>query len=251
VCDDLTGWPTDTGVDFITFRLDSNNEVVAGTQTTWVAVVSGNSLINLTYVKGATDTGNAINDVVMIVPSSDRENDLATAILTHTDQDGTLKAGAVDVAAVLANDVVETAKIKDGNVTTAKLAAASVTGDKITTYRTRLQSVSTDTTETSITIQEGWSFITGTGTSSNNKVMTFPTPFTSIKSLKIGILAARSGSDPVNITDLNIAINGDMTQASYSNLTNTGFTVNVTAENGRTLGSGVRYGFWWEVKGVI
>ena len=39
--------------------------------------------------------------------------------------------GAVDVAAVLATDVVETLKIKDLNVTTAKLAADAVDGTKI------------------------------------------------------------------------------------------------------------------------
>ena len=39
--------------------------------------------------------------------------------------------GAVDVAAVLATDVVETLKIKDLNVTTGKLAADTVDGTKI------------------------------------------------------------------------------------------------------------------------
>ena len=39
--------------------------------------------------------------------------------------------GAVDVAAVLATDVVETLKIKDLNVTTAKLAADAVDGTKL------------------------------------------------------------------------------------------------------------------------
>lgn len=103
VCDDLTGWPTDTGVDFITFRLDTNNEVVSGSQTTWIAVKSGNSLINLTYVKGAVDTGNAINDRVMIVPSSDHADDLATAVLVHSNQDGTLKTSAVQAALNIAS----------------------------------------------------------------------------------------------------------------------------------------------------
>jgi hypothetical protein len=39
--------------------------------------------------------------------------------------------GAVDVAAVLATDVVETLKIKDLNVTTGKLAADAVDGTKL------------------------------------------------------------------------------------------------------------------------
>lgn len=45
--------------------------------------------------------------------------------------DSTLKAGAVDAAAVLADGVVTTAKILDANVTTGKLAANAVTTAKI------------------------------------------------------------------------------------------------------------------------
>lgn len=46
---------------------------------------------------------------------------MTKGVLTHADQDGTLKAGAVDVAAVLASNVVTTAKIADAAVTLTKL----------------------------------------------------------------------------------------------------------------------------------
>lgn len=56
---------------------------------------------------------------------------MTKGILVHADQDGTLKAGAVDNAAVLASDVVTTPKILDANVTTAKIADNAVTTAKI------------------------------------------------------------------------------------------------------------------------
>jgi hypothetical protein len=43
-------------------------------------------------------------------------------LLVSLDQDGTLKSGAVDVAAVLASNVVTTAKINDAAVTAAKVS---------------------------------------------------------------------------------------------------------------------------------
>lgn len=58
----------------------------------------------------------------MLLPASDWANQLVTGLLTSLDQDGTLKAGAVDVSAVLADSVVSTAKLADGSVTAPKLA---------------------------------------------------------------------------------------------------------------------------------
>lgn len=52
----------------------------------------------------------------------------ADSLDASIDTDGTLKAGAVDNAGVLASDVVETAKIKDSNVTNDKLAADAKVG---------------------------------------------------------------------------------------------------------------------------
>ena len=121
----LSGWTTDTAVDFITYRLDTANVLVPGSITYWVGIVSGSNLTNVARVKGAADGGNSINDIVKQIPDSDRFDDLVDGILTHTDQDGTLKSGAVDTSAVLANNVVTTTKINDGAVTNAKLATTT------------------------------------------------------------------------------------------------------------------------------
>lgn len=84
------------------------------------------------WKNGTGDTNYAAGPLtrVYIPVSAERENRLIDGILVHADQDGTLKAGAVDNAAVLASDVVTTAKILDSNVTTAKIADANVTPAK-------------------------------------------------------------------------------------------------------------------------
>lgn len=91
----------------------------AGVQVTGVVWTAGT---NQTHTGGAT---------VVDYATATHISMMTKGILTHADQDGTLKAGAVDVAAVLASDVVTTAKILDANVTTAKIANANVTADKL------------------------------------------------------------------------------------------------------------------------
>ncbi len=107
---------------------------VAGTYNEYVGTVaSGTGITNVAWVLGSGDRNYASGALtrVYIPVSAERENRIVEWGLVHADQDGTLKAGAVDNAAVLAIDVVETAKIKDGAVSTAKLADASVTIPKI------------------------------------------------------------------------------------------------------------------------
>ena len=130
-----SNWPTTTGV---TFAIDvvtivNNEEVrVEGTYCEFVGTVaSGTSITNVSKVFGtAQDYAAGATTRVYIPVSSERENRIVEWGLTHADQDGTLKAGAVDVAAVLADDVVTTAKILNANVTTAKMADDAVTAAK-------------------------------------------------------------------------------------------------------------------------
>lgn len=90
-----------------------------GSQITSVKFTTGT---NATHTTGAT-----IVDYV----TGTHIGAMSKGILIHSDQDGTLKTGAVDNAAVLASDVVTTAKILDSNVTTAKIATDAVTATKI------------------------------------------------------------------------------------------------------------------------
>lgn len=82
--------------------------------------VDGSNLEIDTIAPGFTDAGSAVNDIVIIKPTTQWADQVATVLNVAHDDDGTLKAGAVDNAAVLASNVVETSKIKDGAVTNFK-----------------------------------------------------------------------------------------------------------------------------------
>ena len=86
----------------------------------FVGHVDGSNLEIDTIAPGFTDAGSAVNDIVIIKPTTQWADEVATVLEVSHDDDGTLKTGAVDNAAVLASDVVETAKIKDAAVTPAK-----------------------------------------------------------------------------------------------------------------------------------
>jgi hypothetical protein len=128
-----TNWPSATGVSFAIDRVDSAGVRVEGTYCEFVGVVASSTSItdlDLTYGT-AQDYAAGTTTRVYIPVSSTRENLLVQGIQVSLDQDGTLKAGAVDNAAALAADVVTTAKILDANVTTAKINDSAVTTAKI------------------------------------------------------------------------------------------------------------------------
>lgn len=121
-----TGWPTATGVDFIIFRKDGTGQLVPGTVTTWIGTLSGTTISNLT-LKAGTDQeyANGEQSVVIMSVTAAWGKSLVDGILTHADQDGTLKDGAVDVSTVLADGVVSTAKVADSAITNAKVATGA------------------------------------------------------------------------------------------------------------------------------
>lgn len=115
-----TNWPTDTGVAFAIDRAElvAGEEVqIPGTYTEWIGVVSGATTITDMVLSGDSpnsDQTYASGSLtrVYIPVSATRENKLVEWGLTHADQDGTLKAGAVDVAGVLASNVVTYPKLE-------------------------------------------------------------------------------------------------------------------------------------------
>lgn len=151
-----TNFPTGTGLIVAIRQVNTAGTLVAGTYTEWRATVtSGTSLaIEATPVAGSDQVYAAGSTTQVFVPlSSYGYNELVDGLLVSLDQDGTLKAGAVDNAAVLADDVVETAKIKDGAVSTAKLVDGAVTGAKLATSTTQAgyAEITSNFTTTSIT----------------------------------------------------------------------------------------------------
>jgi hypothetical protein len=121
-CVALTYWPTATKAHFITYRKTAAGAVDRSTQQNWMGIVSGNTVTGLVKTDDAADAGNSAGDFVEMTPTPQYGQDLYDGLAASHDNDGTLKAGAVDVAAVLASNVVETAKIKDANVTMPKIS---------------------------------------------------------------------------------------------------------------------------------
>lgn len=124
-------WPTTTDVIFAIDEaevVDSEEVRVDGTYNVFQGTVdTATSIIDVDYIGGDAERSYSAGALtrVYILSSSYLWNRLVDALLISLDQDGTLKAGAVDVAAVLADNVVTTAKILDANVTNAKLATGT------------------------------------------------------------------------------------------------------------------------------
>ena len=151
-CDDLTGWPTASKVHFATYQIDSNSDVVAGTQTDWEGEVSGSSIGSL-LLRGGTDQGNASGDVVEMLPTAAWAQDLADGInLEHSrtgaHEEELITSRTADTSpasgdSILTSDVSDSnnlkkvtisnlfANIPAGSVETADIADDAVTPDKM------------------------------------------------------------------------------------------------------------------------
>lgn len=116
--DTTAGWPVSPdSVHFIIYQVDAGGNKVAGTQTDWKGTVTSSTAIGSLTLKAGTDQIYPVGSKVIATPTGAWADDMVTGLLVAHEQDGTLKAGAVDVTAVIA----------DGVVTRAKLATAVTT----------------------------------------------------------------------------------------------------------------------------
>lgn len=96
-CDNLSGWPTASAVHFATYKLDTSGKKIAGSQTDWKGIVSSNNITSLTYKGGTADAGNAIGDVVEMMPTASWAHDLFTGFTNqHSQLDGSHKGITTD-----------------------------------------------------------------------------------------------------------------------------------------------------------
>lgn len=127
-------WGDETGATFAIDEVDSDGVRVSGTYNVFRGVVSSATQISdLTYVGGDPNrdyTAGATTRVYILV-SAYRDNRLVDGLLVSHDQDGTLKAGAVDNAAVIANDVVDSQHYVAGSIDTEHIADGAVTPAKL------------------------------------------------------------------------------------------------------------------------
>ena len=92
-----TNWPTDTAVVFAIRQVDAQGELVAGTYTEWMGIVSGTTITNLTLVYGTDQIYPAATTTQVYIPiSSYAYNRLIDALLTQHKQNGTHGAITAD-----------------------------------------------------------------------------------------------------------------------------------------------------------
>lgn len=146
-CDNLVGWPTASKVHFVTYRIDSNSVPVPGTQLDCYGIVSGSNIGSFTVVDG-TDTGNAVNDVVEMLPTAAWGQDLSDALTNQHTRVGAHQGITTDTITVTSGTTLPA-----GDIGTADLAAASVTADKLATGA-QTAAVLTSETEASATYDD-------------------------------------------------------------------------------------------------
>lgn len=121
---------------------------------------------------------------------------------------------------------------------------------KLVRISTRHKADTTDSYQGLVIIEHGWGFITGAGSDrKGTKTVTLPTALTTILSVNITPLGYKDSSDPTAITDF-----GDGyydLSAGVSNITTTNFIAFIVNTQGTNLDNGRRFGFSWEVKGIL
>lgn len=106
-----TNYPTDTGVTITIDEVDSSGTRVDGTRNVFRGDVASATQINeLVYVGGDSNRDYSAGSTtrVYIEVNEQRENRIVDGLLVSHDQDGTLKAGAVDNVNVFASGVIST-----------------------------------------------------------------------------------------------------------------------------------------------
>lgn len=133
VCVDLSNWPTDSAVHFITYKKKADGSMDKSSQCDWKGIVSANTIGSLTLENGS-DAGNAVGDFVEMAPTAAWAQDLHDGISQTLDTNGSLKDNVV-VTRTIADDSVTSAKIDwSGFVLDSNGSGAAKTGITTGTY---------------------------------------------------------------------------------------------------------------------
>ena len=126
----IEGWHTGTGSDdevpFVIYAVKPTGEIVAGSQSSWMGVVSrSSSTINNLRLTGGQDQIYPVGSKVVATSTAAWANELAEALLVSHNPDGSLKTQDVP------NNSIDGAKLKDGTVDGAKIKDGSIEPGKI------------------------------------------------------------------------------------------------------------------------
>lgn len=166
---------------------------------TGIVDVGGSQITGVKWVKG-TNVDHAGGVVVVDYDVGAAHNMMTKGMLVAHDQDGTLKAGAVDNSAVITDGVVSTAKLADGAVTAAKIGDNAVTSDKMLNGMVKDRqgttsgdgswqgsgTTNTDTSAKDVFMQAG----AQTGSAGGAQAVTFPTAYNQIPNVQATVVLA-------------------------------------------------------------
>jgi microcystin-dependent protein len=121
---DATGWPTDTAIHFILFKLKPDGVTKdEATQTEWKGTLSGTTISNLTLTAG-TDILYPTGSKIAVAPTAKWAQELIEAVQSVIGQTGGLAANTVGTSQIQ-NNAVTSAKI-DSTVTSAISPTGSI-----------------------------------------------------------------------------------------------------------------------------
>lgn len=148
VVDSVDNWPNEFIV--CTGTLDANGYITAASLCEMIGHLDGGNIEIDSFVPGYTDAGNTEGQVAVIKPTGHGQTSLADLLQVAHDDDGSLKAGAVDVPEVLADNVVEADAVAQNAITGPKLATDAIKlGD--TTKTTAFGPTATSTSDVDVT----------------------------------------------------------------------------------------------------
>lgn len=120
-------------VDFVTYQLDTDNNIVTGTQLDCTGIVSSNTITGITVIDG-TDLGNSVNDVVEMVPTANWGQGLSDALTNQHSREG-VHEGITNTGGLTTDTLTVTSStsLPAGAIRTDDLANSGVTAPKIST----------------------------------------------------------------------------------------------------------------------
>ena len=162
----VDGWRIGEEQDFVMYEVNSDNEVIAGSVTSWKGVSASNGTIANLIITGGVDRLYPIGAVVMPTATSAWANDLISGLLKSHNPDGTLKESALPV--------IKPQVIPDKSITADKIDFTTMPlAEKVKVKR------NDTTTDKSVKIQCGVAMINvPTQAVESTATITFPKQFT-------------------------------------------------------------------------
>lgn len=117
-CESLSGWAGECS--FVVYEVDSSGNPISGSETDWIGTKNNRNLENLELTAGVDRDYPVDRTYLVATETAGGRNKLIQGLKNTLNDDGTLKAGVVDLS-----------KIPDGSVTATKIAHNSINNDKI------------------------------------------------------------------------------------------------------------------------